>query len=316
VLINKIYYHLRPLLQRNVQIALRREVIRRKRSDYADIWPIDEKAGAPPANWAGWPDQKRFALVLTHDVETAAGQEKCRRLMQLEARLGFRSSFNLVPERYDVSPELRRELVDHAFEVGVHDLYHDGKLYNSLELFQRHAVRINHYIREWQTAGFRSASMHHNLEWIHHLNIAYDASTFDTDPFEPQPDGVGTIFPFWVPGNSCQKGYVELPYTLPQDFTLFVLMQEPTIEIWKRKLDWIARHGGMALVLTHPDYMNFDEGKAGLAEYPAQYYENFLEYIRREYEGKYWHALPRQAASFYSTRMAPSLESRTHSIEN
>ena len=34
------------------------------------------------------------------------------------------------------------------------------------------------------------------------LNIAYDASTFDTDPFEPQPDGVNTIFPFWVPRRS------------------------------------------------------------------------------------------------------------------
>ena len=41
--------------------------------------------------------------------------------------------------------------------------------------------------------------MLHNLEWFHDLNVKYDSSTFDTDPFEPQPDGVGTIFPFWVP---------------------------------------------------------------------------------------------------------------------
>jgi hypothetical protein len=30
-------------------------------------------------------------------------------------------------------------------------------------------------------------------------------STFDTDPFEPQPDGMGTIFPFWVPNQDPQK---------------------------------------------------------------------------------------------------------------
>ena len=42
--------------------------------------------------------------------------------------------------------------------------------------------------------------MQHNLQWLHALNAEYDSSTFDTDPFEPEPDGVGTIFPFWVPG--------------------------------------------------------------------------------------------------------------------
>ena len=38
-----------------------------------DIWPIDKNAGKPPEGWTGWPDGKKFALVLTHDVETAEG---------------------------------------------------------------------------------------------------------------------------------------------------------------------------------------------------------------------------------------------------
>ena len=38
--------------------------------------------------------------------------------------------------------------------------------------------------------------MHHNLDWISELEIDYDMSTFDTDPFEPMPQGAGTIFPF------------------------------------------------------------------------------------------------------------------------
>ena len=68
--------------------------------------------------------------------------------------------------------------------------------------------------------------MYHNLDWTQSLNVTYDASTFDTDPFEPHPDGLGTIFPKWISANGTGKGYVELPYTLPQDFTLFVLMRE------------------------------------------------------------------------------------------
>ena len=69
--------------------------------------------------------------------------------------------------------------------------------------------------------------MHHDLDLIGALDIQYDLSTFDTDPFEPQPDGVGTIFPFWVDNKRNKNGgYVELPYTLPQDFTPFILMRE------------------------------------------------------------------------------------------
>jgi hypothetical protein len=54
--------------------------------------------GACPTGWPGWPGGKKFALVLTHDVEGAAGLAKCRQLMELEQSLGFRSSFNFIPE--------------------------------------------------------------------------------------------------------------------------------------------------------------------------------------------------------------------------
>ena len=103
---------------------------------------------------------------------------------------------------YTVPAELREWLTSHGFEVGVHDLNHDGHLFSSRESFQHKARRINSYLEEWDAVGFRSGFMLRNLEWIHDLNIAYDASTFDTDPFEPQPDGVNTIFPFWVPRRS------------------------------------------------------------------------------------------------------------------
>ena len=85
---------------------------------------------------------------------------------------------------------------------------------------------------------------------------------------------MGTIFPFWVPGPDG-GGFVELPYTLPQDFTLFVVLRETNVEIWKKKLDWVAEHGGMALLNTHPDYMCF-EGEPKKDEFPVGLYEEFL----------------------------------------
>jgi len=253
--------------------------------------------------------------------------------MQLDLEFGFRSSFNFVPEGdYSVPRQLREELTQNGFEVGIHDLRHDGRLYQSHREFCQRAIRINRYLGQWAAAGFRSAFMLHKLDWLHELDIRYDASTFDTDPFEPQPEGRHTIFPFWVPAPGNQRsddrgqmtedrrqrsddrpchlplatchsaaqrsGYVELPYTLPQDFTLFVLLRENTAGIWQRKLDWIAEHGGMALFITHPDYMAFSDKRSNTAgEYPFELYKQFLEYVRSRYSGQYWQALPREVAA-------------------
>ncbi len=292
----KLYYHIKPFIPRGVQIYLRSRIARRKRMRTTDIWPIDHRFAAPPHGWSGWPEGKRFAFVLTHDVEGQRGHDKCHKLAELEESLGFRSSFNFVPADYPVVASLRHNLAARDFEVGVHGYTHDGTLYRSRETFLRQAQQINRVLKEWDAVGFRSPAMHHNLEWIHDLEIEYDASTFDTDPFEPQPDGAGTIFPFLVRGDSGCRGYVELPYTLPQDFTLFVIMKERNIDIWKTKLDWIAHHRGMALLITHPDYMSFDGSAPGMDEYPAERYREFLEYVATTYAGEFWHALPKQVA--------------------
>ena len=295
----KAYYQIRPLIPRQVQLAARRALARMQLKTHADVWPINERAAAPPAEWKGWPDGKRFAFLITHDIDTSKGQGNCRFLAELERDLGFVGSYNFVPERYHVREDLRDYLTGNGLEVGVHGLKHDGKYYNSHKIFRRRSRKINRYIKDWDSVGFRSPSMLHNLDWIHALDIQYDSSTFDTDPFEPQPDGVGTIFPFWVPSGNGTDGYVEIPYTLPQDFTLFVLLRQKNIDTWKRKLDWIVSKGGMALMLIHPNYIHVGEGEKGTEEYPLKYYADFLQYVRDTYKGQYYHVLPRDLARFW-----------------
>jgi hypothetical protein len=300
----KLYCHLKPVIPRWLQIKLRQKLISKKRLLYADVWPIDEKVKYSPHGWSGWPEGKQFALVITHDVETAKGLEKCIELTALDRNYNFRASINFVAKEYNVSEKLLEYLNNNGFEVGVHGLNHDGNLFRSRRVFDKQATEINYYLKKWEAVGFRCPSMYHNLEWISDLNIEYDSSTFDTDPFEPQPDGVGTIFPFWVEYDSGRRGYVELPYTLAQDHSLFIIMREKGIGIWKKKLDWVAEAGGMALLITHPDYMNFGGRKMKAEEYPVQFYTEFLEYIKYQYGGKYWNVLPKDMARFWASNYA------------
>jgi glycosyltransferase involved in cell wall biosynthesis len=298
------YYHMKPVIPRALQLCIRRRWAKRRRRANVDSWPIDRTACIAPPGWPGWPGGKQFALILTHDVEGKKGFSRVEQLMNVDMKWGFRSSFNFVPEgEYEVTDAARQRLDQAGFEVGIHGLEHDGRLYSSKATFSSKASRIRTYLQRWHAAGFRSPFMQHNLAWLHQLGAEYDSSTFDTDPFEPQPDGVGTIFPFWVRGPA-DTGYVELPYTLCQDFNLFVVLEEPNIDIWKKKLDWVAEHGGMALLDTHPDYMCF-EGKAEREEFPASFYEDFLRYAKEKYEGRFWHALPREVARFYCAALPP-----------
>jgi glycosyltransferase involved in cell wall biosynthesis len=91
---------------------------------------------------------------------------------------------------------------------------------------------------------------------------------------------------------------VELPYTLPQDSTLFLLLKERHPDIWFQKLDWIAKQGGLALVNVHPDYIRFDGEPSSSRTYPVEFYGRFLEYAQKRYRGAYWHPLCSQLANF------------------
>jgi hypothetical protein len=181
-----------------------------------------------------------------------------------------------------------QDLKKRGFEIGVHGLKQDSTLFTSRAGFDRQVAKINEYLQIFQADGFRSPYTHRNPEWMQSLDMEYDSSFFDTDPFEPMPGGTMCIWP-------CTIGrFVELSYTLPQDCTLFnVLCKECNCnDIWEEKLAFIKKHNGMALLLVHPDY-------SGMG--PAwQHYADFLKEVRAA--GEYWHALPREVVSWWKAR--------------
>ena len=182
-MLNQIYYRFKPLLPWHLRIKLRRILARHRRKTCQAVWPINEGAGSVPNGWPGWPEGKKFALVLTHDVEGASGLEKCRQLMELEKGLGFHSSFNFIPEgEYEASGELREELVRNDFEVGVHDLRHDGvsRLFEMGLSIPRAASVSGH--RSWQslkryTHIRQAGDKYENWQWLERICPAEPATT-------------------------------------------------------------------------------------------------------------------------------------------
>jgi len=86
---NRLYYSVKPLVPLPLRFAIRQWFALRKLRAVGDIWPIMPGSELQPQDWPGWPEGKRFALVLTHDVEGQGGLDKITRLMELEIQLGF-----------------------------------------------------------------------------------------------------------------------------------------------------------------------------------------------------------------------------------
>jgi hypothetical protein len=287
------YYRLRSFIPLRVRQLLQRH----RRIDASPRWCYPDRfvaALAESIRAAGgrltvihpWPDGAQFAFVLTHDVETADGIGRVEKIAALEEELGFRSSWNFVPNKYSVDRGLVRDLTQRGFELGVHGYNHDGRLFTSRGVFNRRLPAIHAALEAWGAVGFRAPMVHRNLAWMQSLQVDYDASCFDADPYQAMPGGVGGVWPFMA------GRFVELPYTLPQDHTLFVALEERDEQTWLRKLEYIIKLCGMALAITHPDYLDSD------ARLDA--YHRLLERAREI--PLMWHALPKDVAAWWRDR--------------
>jgi peptidoglycan/xylan/chitin deacetylase (PgdA/CDA1 family) len=297
-----LYYGLKPLLPRRVQLALRRAYARRQVETTFPAWPAERvlldlrdddlrrrlRNGSGPRlpliGW--WPEGRRFAVILTHDVEGPAGIENIPRVLEIERRHGFVSSWNFCAEWYSIPGDLFDAVRSAGCEVGLHGIAHDGRLFRDRASFEANLPKIHRYMREWGASGFRSPATHRNADWMPDLECLYDTSFPDTDPFEPQPGGCCSIFPFFI------DDLVELPITLVQDHTLFEILRDRSVERWVEKSQWIIEHNGLVNLLVHPDYL--------LTEERLALYDEFLGFLASRAGG--WHALPRDVAQWWKDR--------------
>jgi peptidoglycan/xylan/chitin deacetylase (PgdA/CDA1 family) len=296
------YYAVKPVLPRPAQLALRRLYARRQARRRFPAWPIEtllvdelkdrfrrelRSSGADRVPFLNfWPERQRFAFIVTHDVEGSEGVENIPRLLEIERRHGVRSSWNFVAEDYPVDSSVFSALREAGCEIGLHGLHHDGLLFADRAGFLAQLPGIQRVMREWGAVGFRSPATHRNAAWMDELGCLYDSSFPDTDPFEPQPGGCCSIWPYFI------GEMVELPITMVQDHTLFEILRDNSIERWVEKSDWLMRSHGLINVLVHPDYL--------LSDRRLDLYDQLLEHLTGLGEG--WHVLPRQLASWWMSR--------------
>jgi hypothetical protein len=237
-----------------------------------------------------WPDGAPSCVAMTHDVETEAGRDCCGELMNVDEAFGIKASFQIVPEeRYEISEAFIQTIRDRGFEINVQDLNHDGHLYRNPEEFRRRAKKINKFAKDHGISGFRAAVLYRNLDWHDALHFSFDMSVPNVAHLDPQKGGCCTVMPYF-----CGET-VEIPVTTTQDYMLFHLLNEHSLDLWKEQINFIVAKNGLVSFIVHPDYVIEQKARA--------LYRDLLALLcELQQEQKIWVALPGEIDRWWRAR--------------
>jgi hypothetical protein len=233
--------------------------------------------------------------MMSHDIETEVGREFCSTLMDLDDSRGIKGSFNVIPEeRYEAPTAFLDSIQVRGHEVAVHDLNHDGHLYDNRAQFVERVAKINGYGQKFGAGGFRAGVLYRNQDWFDQFQFAYDMSVPNVAHLDPQRGGCCTVMPYFI-GN-----LLEIPLTDIQDYSLFHILDEYSTDIWRRQTALIlARHGLMSFIV-HPDYIIEPRARAT--------FEALLDHLAHLRESEnVWTALPREINEWWRQRAAMTL---------
>jgi hypothetical protein len=88
---------------------------------------------------------------------------------------------------------------------------------------------------------------------------------------------------------------IELPVTMAQDYSLFHILNDYSINLWKKQISLIRKKHGLMQMIVHPDYI------IGPAE--RRVYVDLLGYLSEFREqGETWIALPAEVAAWWRLR--------------
>jgi hypothetical protein len=304
--IRRFYYLLRNALPFRLRRQLQRIYFRDWKVLPFPAWPVDltvdrlheqllrllmgtNAVSRLPFIWY-WPEGAPSCLLLTHDVETSAGRDFTFKLMDLDDDHGFKAAYQVIPEkRYQVPDEYVARIRSRGCEFNIHDLNHDGRLYAERAEFNRRAAEINFYLRKYDSHGFRAGAMYRKQAWYDVFEFVYDMSVPNVAHLEPLRGGCCTVMPYFI------GKILEIPLTTAQDYSVFQILNEYSLDLWKEQIRLVREHNGLLSFLTHPDYLIDDRSR--------QVYESLLAYLREiANHDKIWVALPAEIDQWWRQR--------------
>jgi hypothetical protein len=311
-LLKRAYYLVRPFTNLSLRRQVQRFHARNWKKQLFPHWPVDttvenlcetllllslraKNIDRIPFVWF-WPRGARGCVMMTHDVETEAGRNFCADLMDLDDSFGIKASFQIVPEsRYRVPAKLLEMMRSRGFEVGIQDLNHDGRLFDDREEFQRRAALINRYAAEYEAKGFRSAVLYRKPLWYDAFDFSFDMSMPNVAHVDPQHGGCCTVMPYFI------DKILELPVTTTQDYMLFHILNQRSIDLWKNQVEIIMEKNSLVSFIVHPDYVREHESKS--------VYLDLLGYLRDlRSRTNVWAALPHEVDTWWRARSAMTVE--------
>jgi hypothetical protein len=162
-------------------------------------------------------------------------------------------------------------------------------LFRDRATFLRRVEKINAYRKTFQAEGFRAAVLYRNQEWYDALDFSYDTSVPNVANLDPQRGGCCTVMPYFV------GKLVELPVTTTQDYSLFHILNDYSINLWRQQIDLILERHGLINVIIHPDYSVSSRERA--------VFEALLSHLAKlRIERGVWIALPKDVARWWRQR--------------
>jgi peptidoglycan/xylan/chitin deacetylase (PgdA/CDA1 family) len=272
-------YQFVPSALRSLLARLLGRRLRHREQQWADFpaWPLDLSSDLLE-DWASgrrspWADGTT-PVVLSHDLDSAEGARNLvHRFLDLEERVGARSTNFVVPCAWPVDHGLLREVQRRGHEIGIHGYDHSNRTsFLPAEQQTRRLLAGAQFGAPYDVRGYRSPSLLRTRSLIAGLSrhYAYDSSI-------PTSGG-----PFPVPNNGCASArpfrladLIELPLSLPRDGSLLFLGYRPAAitDLWQTCAEHVHRSGGVVVLLTHCE-QRFSGGPAMLSAYRA-----FLEHL-------------------------------------
>ncbi len=201
-----------------------------------------------------WPDGKRYALALSHDVDTASGFRQIPEIAALEEAHGFRSCWFVVGNQYPIDHALLGGLRERGHEIALHGDRHDNRLaYEAKDRIARRLDLCSSFLVRFGVSGFRAPSLLETpaLREALRPRFRYTSDVPDTerDALVAPRRGCGSCFPF------LKQGLLEIPITLPFDDKLLLsgCAEAGLLDAWRAKLAWIRTVGGLAQLLLHAE---------------------------------------------------------------